>query len=35
MYCRIDVATREMLQKDFGPPAGPAFRVQLTTGEGS
>jgi hypothetical protein len=33
MYYWIDEATHEMLQKDFGSPAGPAFRVQLTTGE--
>jgi hypothetical protein len=34
MYYRIDVATYEMLQKDFGSPAGPAFRIQLTGGTG-
>ncbi|MEO8032768.1 MAG: hypothetical protein ABJC74_12925 [Gemmatimonadota bacterium] len=28
MYYRLDMTTHAMLQKDFGSPAGPAFRVQ-------
>jgi hypothetical protein len=30
MYYRIDMTTHAMLQKDFGAPDGPAFRIQVT-----
>lgn len=32
MFYRIEVTTHRMLQKDFGSPAGPAFRVQTAPG---